>query len=38
MIEQTIARGFARESVRDLFEVVPDVAAALARLEELRGD
>lgn len=38
MIEQTIARGFARESVRDLFEVVPDVPAALARLEDLRGD
>ncbi|MGO9817670.1 MAG: TIGR00730 family Rossman fold protein [Acidocella sp.] len=37
MIEQTIARGFARESVRDLFEVAPDVQAVLARLEELRG-
>jgi uncharacterized protein (TIGR00730 family) len=37
MVEQTIARGFARENVRNLFEIVPDVPAALARLEALRG-
>jgi hypothetical protein len=37
MVEQTIARGFARESVRDLFEVQPTVEGALARLEALRG-
>lgn len=37
MIEQTIARGFARDSARDLFEVQPDVAATLARLEEIRA-
>jgi len=37
MIEQTIARGFARASVRDLFEVVADVPALLRRLEELRA-
>jgi uncharacterized protein (TIGR00730 family) len=36
MVEDTVARGFARASVLDLFELVPDVAAALARLEELR--
>ena len=36
MVEQTIARGFARDSVRGLFEVVPDVPAALARLRALR--
>ena len=37
LVEQTITRGFARETVRDLFELVPDVATALARLEALRG-
>jgi len=36
MVEQTIERGFARDSVRDLFELVPDVPTALARLEALR--
>ncbi len=36
MVEQVIERGFARDSVRDLFEVQPSVDAALARLEELR--
>jgi uncharacterized protein (TIGR00730 family) len=36
MVEQVIDRGFAREPVRGLFEVVPDVAAALARLEEMK--
>lgn len=37
LVEQTITRGFARDNVRDLFELVPDVAAALARLEALRS-
>jgi uncharacterized protein (TIGR00730 family) len=37
MVEDTIARGFARPSARDLFDVVPDVPAVLARLEEVRG-
>jgi len=37
MVEQTIARGFAREPVRELFEVTPDVPATLARLSALRG-
>jgi uncharacterized protein (TIGR00730 family) len=36
MVEQTITRGFARDSVRDLFELQPTVAATLARIEELR--
>jgi uncharacterized protein (TIGR00730 family) len=37
MVDQAIARGFARESVRELFEVQPDVASALARVEAVRG-
>jgi uncharacterized protein (TIGR00730 family) len=37
MVEDAIARGFARASARDLFEVVPDVAAVLARLAEVRA-
>jgi uncharacterized protein (TIGR00730 family) len=37
MVDQTVARGFARESAKELFEVQPDVAATLARLEALRG-
>ncbi|HQT47571.1 MAG TPA: TIGR00730 family Rossman fold protein [Acidocella sp.] len=37
MVEQAIARGFARSSVRELFEVHPSVEAVLARLSELRG-
>lgn len=37
MVEETITRGFARENVRDLFEVVPDVATAMSRLEALRA-
>ncbi len=37
LLEQTIARGFAREGVRELFELVPDVPSALTRLEELRA-
>jgi uncharacterized protein (TIGR00730 family) len=36
MVEDTIIRGFARPSARDLFEVLPDVAAVLARLEDFR--
>jgi uncharacterized protein (TIGR00730 family) len=35
MVEQVITRGFARDTVRELFEVAPDVTAALARLETL---
>ena len=38
MVEQAIARGFARETVRGLFEVQPAVEGALARLEELRKE
>jgi hypothetical protein len=37
LVEQTILRGFARDNVRELFELVPDVATAMARLEALRG-
>jgi uncharacterized protein (TIGR00730 family) len=37
MVDAVVARGFARESVKSLFEVQADVPAALARLEELRG-
>ncbi|MGE4481285.1 TIGR00730 family Rossman fold protein [Acidocella sp.] len=37
MVESTIARGFAKPEIRELFEVQPDVPALLARLEELRG-
>jgi uncharacterized protein (TIGR00730 family) len=36
MVEQTIERGFARDSVRDLFEVRETVEGALARLDELK--
>lgn len=36
LVEQAVARGFARPNVRGLFEVQPDVPSALARLEELR--
>jgi len=37
LVEQTITRGFARDAVRDLFEVVPDVATAMVRLNALRA-
>lgn len=37
MVAQAVERGFARESVLGLYEIVPDVEAAFARLEELRG-
>jgi uncharacterized protein (TIGR00730 family) len=36
MVEETVARGFARATVLDLFEMLPDVASVLARLETLR--
>ncbi len=35
MVDETVARGFARDSARELFEVQPDVPATLARLGEL---
>lgn len=37
MVEQTVERGFARPSARELFEVLPDVKTTLARLEALAG-
>lgn len=37
MIDETVARGFARDSAKLLFEVQPDVAAILARLGEIRA-
>jgi uncharacterized protein (TIGR00730 family) len=37
MVDETVARGFARESAKALFEVQPGVAETLARLQELRG-
>jgi uncharacterized protein (TIGR00730 family) len=37
LVEQTISRGFARDNVRDLFELVADVPAALARLDDIRA-
>ncbi len=36
MVEQVIARGFARATARELFEVQPSVEDALTRLETLR--
>jgi uncharacterized protein (TIGR00730 family) len=36
MVEQTVERGFARESARELFEVTDSVVATLARLEDYR--
>ncbi len=36
-IHDVVARGFARDSAKALFEVQPDVAAVLGRLEECRG-
>jgi uncharacterized protein (TIGR00730 family) len=33
MVNETVTRGFARDSALDLFEVQPDVPATLARLE-----
>jgi uncharacterized protein (TIGR00730 family) len=36
LVEQTIKRGFARDSARALFSVVPDVPAVLASLKEFR--
>jgi uncharacterized protein (TIGR00730 family) len=37
MVHETVTRGFARDSARDLFEVQPDVPATIARLEALRS-
>jgi len=37
LVEATITNGFARPSVRELFEVQETVEATLARLVELRG-
>lgn len=37
LVEQTIERGFAKPEIRDLFEIQPDVPAALLRLEALRS-
>jgi uncharacterized protein (TIGR00730 family) len=38
MVGQVVARGFARESAAQLFEVLPDVGSTLARLEQLRNE
>jgi hypothetical protein len=37
MVDAAIERGFARDTVRGLYEVQPTVEATLARLEQLRG-
>jgi hypothetical protein len=37
MVEDTVARGFARESAKALYEVQPGVSETLARLQILRG-
>lgn len=37
LVEETITRGFAQPTIRDLFEVQPDVPSLLARLEALRA-
>jgi uncharacterized protein (TIGR00730 family) len=37
LVEQAINRGFARDNVRDLFELVPDVDTAMNRLGVLRA-
>lgn len=37
IVDETIKRGFAKPSIKTLFEVVPDVAAALSRLEDLKN-
>ncbi len=37
LVEQTVSRGFARDSARELFEVSASVANTLARLDELRN-
>jgi hypothetical protein len=36
MVNETVTRGFARESAKALFEVQPGVAETLARLQALR--
>jgi uncharacterized protein (TIGR00730 family) len=37
MVDEIVERGFAQKSARALFEVLPDVAAVLARLQALRA-
>jgi uncharacterized protein (TIGR00730 family) len=37
LVDQTVARGFARDSAKSLFEVSPGVQETLARLEQLRN-
>jgi uncharacterized protein (TIGR00730 family) len=37
LVEQTVGRGFARDSALELFEVSADVAETLARLERYRA-
>jgi len=34
LLDAVITAGFARDSARDLWEIVPDVAAALSRIED----
>ena len=36
-VEDTIKRGFAKPNIRDLFEVLPDVPATIARLKSLQA-
>lgn len=36
MVRHVVSEGFARQSISELFEIVPDVAAVLRRLEGLR--
>jgi len=37
LVDQTVARGFARDSAKQLFEVSPSVADTLARLQAMQG-
>jgi len=37
MVNETVARGFARESAKALFEVQPGVPETLARVEVLQA-
>jgi uncharacterized protein (TIGR00730 family) len=37
MVHETVARGFARDSALELYEVQPDVPATLARLEAFQA-
>ncbi len=36
LVDQTVERGFARESAKGLFEVSPSVKETLSRLKALR--